>query len=296
MHRTLARVGVVGVTVVLALSLGSCQPDAPTLAGPQFWNEFPPPPPPPSRTFTVCKVGTSAMFTVTLPDGTTQTITLAAGECQQVASGSSGTASAAELAADGITLDSIVTLFTTTNSEGGSSTVRTTLPAGSTSASVNLSQGSMVATFYNHGVSTPGRMTGGGRQITIGDVKVTRGFTIHCDITLSNNIEVNWPDNHWHLTKPITSAICIDDPAVHPEPPPAPFDTFIGEGEGEWNGQPGATIRFVFVDAGEPGGKNDLAQIRITAADGTVVLDVPLSFLDNGNIQAHYDQPHKNKP
>ena len=29
---------------------------------------------------------------------------------------------------------------------------------------------------------------------------------------------------------------------------------------------------------------------------GALVLDVPLRLLDNGNIQAHYDQPHGNKP
>src|SRR5688572_1032845 len=38
-----------------------------------------------------------------------------------------------------------------------------------------------------------GRMTGGGGQIIIGDVFVSRGFTLHCDITLSNNLEINWP-------------------------------------------------------------------------------------------------------
>jgi len=239
----------------------------------------------------VCKVGTSASFTVTLTNAPTVTVNLAAGECKVVADAVAGIAGATEVAATGITLDSIVTVFTT-----GETTTTTTLPAGSTSASVDLSTGSMVATFFNHPESTPGRMTGGGSQITIGDVRVTRGFTIHCDITLSNNLEINWPDNKWHITKPLTMALCVDDPAVHPEPPPAPFDTFIGEGVGEWNGQPGSIVRFTFVDAGEPGGKNDRAQIMVWAADGSLVLNVPMSFLTNGNLQAHYDQPHGNKP
>ena len=138
-----------------------------------------------------------------------------------------------------------------------------------------------------------GRMTGGGGQITIGNVFVSRGFTIHCDIVLSNNLEINWPGNKWHLDKPLTSATCIDDPAISPEPPPAPFDTFIGEGIGRLNGVDGYLARFIFADAGEPGGKNDRAQIVITAPDGSVVLNVPMSFLDRGNIQAHYDQPHR---
>ena len=138
-----------------------------------------------------------------------------------------------------------------------------------------------------------GRMTGGGGQITIGSMFISRGFTIHCDIVLSNNLEINWPGNKWHLDKPLTSALCIDDPAIAPEPPPAPFDTFIGEGIGRLNGVDGYLVRFTFADAGEPGGKNDRAQIVITAPDGSVVLNVPMSFLDRGNIQAHYDQPHR---
>lgn len=140
---------------------------------------------------------------------------------------------------------------------------------------------------------TNGRMTGGGGQIQVGGVYVSRGFTIHCDITLSNNVEVNWGGNHWHLDKPLTGAACTDDPSISPEPPAAPFDTFYGEGVGRLNGVAGSAIRFIFADAGEPGGRNDRAQIQIFAPDGTVVLDIPMSFLDRGNLQAHYDQPHR---
>jgi hypothetical protein len=142
-----------------------------------------------------------------------------------------------------------------------------------------------------------GRMTGGGGQITVGGILVTRGFTIHCDITLSNNLEINWEGNRWHIDKPLTSAECFDDPAISPEPPPAPFDTFIGEGVGRLNGVDGSMVRFTFIDSGEPGGGNDQAAIAIWApgADPDTdppVLNVPLSFLDQGNLQAHYDQPH----
>lgn len=147
-----------------------------------------------------------------------------------------------------------------------------------------------------------GRMTGGGGQLVVLDeggveVRITRGFTIHCDITLSNNLEINWPDNKWHIDKPLTSARCTDEPDVAPEPPPAPFDTFWGEGFGRLNGVDGSFIRFVFQDAGEPGGSADKAGISIWApgADPDVdepVLFVPFVFLDHGNLQAHFDQPH----
>lgn len=156
----------------------------------------------------------------------------------------------------------------------------------------------VVFTFANTADDPPpnllGRMTGGGAQV-FGDVKITRGFTIHCDIILSNNLEINWKGNKWHIDKPLTKATCIDDPAYREQPPVAPFNTFIGEGIGRLNGVDGSKVYFTFIDAGEPG-KNDKAAIKIIAPDGvTVALDIPLSLLDHGNIQAHYDQPHGQK-
>jgi hypothetical protein len=139
-----------------------------------------------------------------------------------------------------------------------------------------------------------GRFTGGGGQtVEIGDIYVTRGFTLHCDVLLSNNLEINWPGNQWHTDKPFTVVECLDDPAITPNPPDAPVDTYVGEGLGTLNGVPGATAFIILKDSGEQGGKNDFAQIRITDANGVVVLDLPLSALTNGNIQAHFDQPHK---
>ena len=71
------------------------------------------------------------------------------------------------------------------------------------------------------------------------------------------------------------------------EPPAAPFDTFTGDGVGKLNNVPGATIHFVFVDAGEPG-KEDTASIIVTDANGNIVLNVS-GFINVGNIQAHDD-------
>lgn len=142
----------------------------------------------------------------------------------------------------------------------------------------------------------PGRMTGGGNSVTINDVKVTKGLTLHCDITLSNNLEVNWPGgNNWHLTKPIETADCVDDPTINPEPPPAPFDTFNGTATGSLNGVDGSFIEFTFIDAGEPGGENDMVSLRIHTGDAStpLALDMPLQFTTGGNLQAHFDQPHK---
>jgi hypothetical protein len=138
-----------------------------------------------------------------------------------------------------------------------------------------------------------GRMTGGGSVFTYDDVRVTRGFEIHCDLREPNNIEVNWPDNKFHMSE-LTSAVCTDSPAIGQAPPKsAPFDTFTGTGDGKLNNRPGARIEFVFVDAGEPG-TSDTATIKVFDKNNNLVLDVPgdpniPGFLHNGNLQTHKD-------
>jgi hypothetical protein len=136
-----------------------------------------------------------------------------------------------------------------------------------------------------------GRMTGGGSVFDQDDfdhqVRVTRGFEIHCDLSEPNNLEVNWPGgNKFHLTE-LTSAICTDEPGYEPFPPDAPFDTFEGVGTGLLNKEEGATIHFIFEDHGEPG-KDDVAEIEISDQSG-VVLHVK-GHMHNGNIQAHDDK------
>jgi hypothetical protein len=147
-------------------------------------------------------------------------------------------------------------------------------------------------------VETPGigRFTGGGHQIEVGIGKVTRGLTIHCDLLLSNNLEINWGGNHFHMLEHLETIQCSDDPAIEQRPPVAPIDTLIGQGVGRYNGAEGYTIQFKLVDGGEPG-RNDRMSIRIyeTADPSNVVLFVPESYLTGGNLQAHYDQPHGQK-
>ena len=143
------------------------------------------------------------------------------------------------------------------------------------------------------GVGT-GRFTGGGNQIRVDGVRVTRGLTIHCDLLLSNNLEVNWNGNSFHMTEHLETVECSDDPNIDQAPPAAPLDTLIGVGTGRYNNVDGFTIEFTLVDAGEPG-RDDQAALLIyeTADPANVVLEVPLQNLDGGNLQAHFDQPHK---
>jgi hypothetical protein len=138
-----------------------------------------------------------------------------------------------------------------------------------------------------------GRFTGGA-LILAGGARFTGGLSIHCDLRLSNNLEVNWQRNRFHMTEHLTTVACSDDPGIVQAPPRAPIDTLVGVGTGRYNGEDGYTIEFTLVDAGEPG-RNDRAALRIyeTASPANVVLNLPLSQLNAGNLQAHEDQPHR---
>jgi hypothetical protein len=139
----------------------------------------------------------------------------------------------------------------------------------------------------------PGRMTGGG-SIQCGDVgTVTHGFELHCIadngvVIEPNNLEINWDTgDNFHLTT-LDTAVCSDSPLFDEGQPPAGFNTMEGSGTGTFNNVPGATIQFILIDNGEPGAGADLARYFITDASGTVVLDCPLTVLEQGgNHQAH---------
>ena len=130
-----------------------------------------------------------------------------------------------------------------------------------------------------------GRMTGGG---SIQGTSVRHGMALHCDATEGpNNLEVNWgKGERFHLDS-LDSVACSDDASIEANPPAAGFDTMVGTGTGSYDGVAGATIRFTFTDAGEPG-KLDVAKIAVVDAGGTTVLDVG-GNLQNGNQQAHAD-------
>ena len=157
---------------------------------------------------------------------------------------------------------------------------------------------SVTVTYPTEDCTAPslGRFTGGGHQIRIADqVRVTRGLTIHCDLLLSNNLQINWLGNKFHMTEHLQTVSCTDDPNIIQAPPPAPLDTLIGVGTGRYNGADGYTIEFTLVDQGEPGGGSDQAALKIfqTSNSSNVVLDIPLQLITGGNLQAHFDQPHK---
>lgn len=145
-----------------------------------------------------------------------------------------------------------------------------------------------------------GRMTGGGNA-DIGDRQpLSVSLTIHCDLKLSNNIQINWAGHRWHLEKPIVESMCayVRDPA----PPAAPINVFSGVGIGSLDGVGNSRLEFTFTDRafdavskpGEPNGGNDTFSLKIyMPGSSTVALEVVDVPLKNGNFQAHYDQPHK---
>jgi len=148
-------------------------------------------------------------------------------------------------------------------------------------------------------VAAIGRFTGGPNAIEIGGAKVTTGLQIHCHPKdPSVNFEINWGGGeNFHLTD-LTTVSCFDSPGLTPEPPKAPVDTMIATGFGTYNGATGYTIEFLLGDSGEPDNKRtDIMRILIykTSDPTDVKLNVPLQNITAGNIQAHYDQPHRDK-
>ena len=114
-----------------------------------------------------------------------------------------------------------------------------------------------------------GRFTGGGKQVEVGGLaKITRGLTIHCDLLLSNNLEINWDGgNNFHMLEHLETIACFDDPSLDQTPPKAPLDTLVGRGTGRFNGVDGYSIVFTLIDAGEPG-RDDKMGFTITAPNG----------------------------
>ena len=143
-----------------------------------------------------------------------------------------------------------------------------------------------------------GRFTGGGFQLNFNDVKVTRGFTLHCDALLSNNFEVNWKDangdaHHFHIEKnpPVVECSLVGIP---PNPPDADVNRIvILSAPGALDGVSGHTATIVLEDHGESG-RDDRAYIAIDGVALTFGSVAVPALIDGGNIQAHFDQPHKN--
>jgi hypothetical protein len=282
----------------------------PVSSGPDFAKPLPDNsidvPDPQTGVFEICKVGTTADFEIEIvvnsfgsdPQTIMKTVTLGDGECEIVHTETAGApadvVTITEVVPDGYKLD----LVWVVNIDGDGVLTTYNMPGPTISGEIRTGKDGCVAVFYNSPLDfVPGRMTGGGNQVRVDGTKVTRGLTLHCDITLSNNLEINWPGaNKWHITRPLLSAECIDDPDFNPFPPAAPFDTFIGEATGSLNGVEGSICRFKFIDNGEPG-STDQAYISIWAVGADPEVDVPVmvvgGVLDGGNLQAHYDQPHK---
>jgi hypothetical protein len=135
-----------------------------------------------------------------------------------------------------------------------------------------------------------GRFTGGGKDAIAGGVTITKGFEVDCDLHQpSNNLEINWTGgNHFHMEN-FYSAVCTLQ--GNPRPPKAPVNTIVGMGTGRYDGLEGYTVVFELQDNGEPG-TNDKTSFLIyeTANPANVVLNLPLSIITSGNIQAHVDQ------
>lgn len=295
------RLVAVAAVVTLAAACEQTSPVSPTLDAPTLAAAVTIPTSGLNEAVWVCKDAPSGTFdftvaaTITVTGTTVNVIdaapTIPAGQCVKVADAGNGNdITVTELPATGYTFDHIEAYYV----EQGTNTLTADAANPITSPTITRNFGDLgrVFVFFNTEnppppppPSLPGRMTGGG-SVFMGDVRFTHGFELHCDPNqLPNTLEVNWPDNRFHLTS-LTSVVCTDDPALNPLPRKAGFDTYTATGVGLWNGQPGATIEFVFTDDGEPGTK-DHAMMAITPPGGgtPVVVD---GYLVKGNHQAHW--------
>lgn len=182
----------------------------------------------------------------------------------------------------------------------GASIVNTTGSGPTAFGTTTHIDGGAIITFTNTSIPTvagTGRFTGGSWTEIASGLRISNGLTIHCDLLLSNNLEINWKDandvqHQFHMTEHLTTVACTDSASIPQPPPAAPLDTLIGTGTGKFDGTPGYTVEFTFVDSGEPGGSEDRIALRIFLGS-TVVLNVPLQDITKGNLQAHFDQPHR---
>lgn len=160
-----------------------------------------------------------------------------------------------------------------------------------------------------------GRFTGGGHFSGgegSGDYydggRISFGLTIHCDGALkeppeglSNNLEINWKDADgnkykFHMLAHIETRAC-DERDVNHEPPAAPVNYIKGSGLGRVNNEGDFLVVFELLDGGEPGHQADQVRFKIRDPEDMDIVYLEtggeLQYLEGGNIQAHYDQPHK---
>ncbi len=140
-------------------------------------------------------------------------------------------------------------------------------------------------------------MTGGGSIFAAeygGDRgnRITHGFELDCEPRRSDNLQINDHGTGWsfHLGD-VTSAICIDDAAIEPNPPGADFDTYVGEGTGICRNTGGESRNcravWTFTDGGEIGGcLRDKATIEVRDDEDALLIFVS-GDVDCGNHQAH---------
>src|SRR5215469_5929124 len=140
-----------------------------------------------------------------------------------------------------------------------------------------------------------GRFTGGGKQVDVDGLTITKGFEVDCDLHQpSNNLEINWKDvsggSHQFHMLDFLSAVCTYN--GNPAPPKAPINTIVASGSGRYDNVEGYTVDFTLIDNGEPGAGKDKAGFMIfeTANPKNVVLAFPVIPITDGNIQAHVDQ------
>jgi Ca2+-binding RTX toxin-like protein len=114
--------------------------------------------------------------------------------------------------------------------------------------------------------------------------------SLFCDSPAQNSIVLDWgqrltPRAHRFILTSTAAAGCSDHPAFSPGSPPTAFDTHQGHGTGTYDGAPGHTIEWVYIDNGEPGKRRDRVRLAVRNGSNAIVLSVN-RFVGEGNLDA----------
>jgi Ca2+-binding RTX toxin-like protein len=114
---------------------------------------------------------------------------------------------------------------------------------------------------------------------------------LYCDRnTGENTLTVTWGsrddrDEHEFVLQDTIEAGCSDSPFHDPGDPPAGFDTHQGYGTGTYDGQPGYTFEWAFIDDGEPARRRDGQLWALRDPDEKVVITFN-RIIGRGNYEA----------
>lgn len=129
-----------------------------------------------------------------------------------------------------------------------------------------------------------GFMQGQGSILENDGTNIGLNFQLSCNLKDKHNkLEINWNNNKFELNK-LTSTACFNDISI-PTSKKVGFNTYVGIGNGIYNGVDGVEASWTFTDTGKHE-IDDTVSIVIKDTNGNVDLNISRK-LDKGDQKAH---------